>query len=84
MMTQVVLENINPAVLDKLQVLAQSHNRSLEDEVKAILENFVDAELVNQESTQVQAWAKIDAARHRHLGKSFSDSVELLHEDRNY
>ncbi|MDP5017638.1 hypothetical protein FJR11_07115 [Anabaena sp. UHCC 0187] len=83
MTAQVVLGNINPNVLEKLQVLAQSHNRSLEDEVNIILENFVQAELVNQESAKAQAWAKIDTARQRHLGKTFSDSVELLREDRN-
>ena len=83
MTTQVVLGNINPVVLQKLQGLAQSHNRSLEDEVKAILENFVEAELVTQESAKAQGWAKIYAARQRHLGKTFSDSVELLREDRN-
>jgi len=83
MTTQVVLGNINPVVLEKLQGLAQSHNRSLEDEVKTILENFVEAELVNQESATAQAWGKIDIARQRHLGKIFSDSVELLREDRN-
>ena len=83
MTTQVVLGNINPVVLEKLQGLAQSHNRSLEDEVKTILENFVEAELVNQESVTAQAWKKIDIPRQRHLGKIFSDSVELLREDRN-
>ncbi|GCL37382.1 MAG: hypothetical protein VKL60_21655 [Sphaerospermopsis sp.] len=83
MTTQVVLGNINPSVLEKLQVLAQRHNRTLEDEVKAILENFVEDKLVTQESEQAQAWAKIDAARQRHFGKTFSDSVELLREDRN-
>jgi plasmid stability protein len=83
MTTQVVLGNINPVVLQKLQGLAQSHNRSLEDEVKTILENFVEAELVNQESVTAQGWEKIDIARQRHLGKIFSDSVELLREDRN-
>ncbi|MBD2693546.1 FitA-like ribbon-helix-helix domain-containing protein [Anabaena catenula] len=83
MTTQVVLGNINPAVLEKLQGLAQRHNRSLEDEVKAILENFVEAELVNQDLAKAQAWAKIDTARQRYLGKTFSDSVELLREDRN-
>jgi plasmid stability protein len=83
MTTQVVLGNINPSVLEKLQILAQRHNRTLEDEVKAILENFVEDKLVTQEPEQTQAWAKIDAARQRHLGKNFSDSVELLREDRN-
>ncbi|MTJ08996.1 MULTISPECIES: hypothetical protein [unclassified Anabaena] len=83
MTTQVILGNINPAVLEKLQGLAQRHNRSLEDEVNIILENFVQAELVNQESAKAQAWAKVDTARQRHLDKTFSDSVELLREDRN-
>lgn len=46
-MSQVVLENLNPTVLEKLQILAQRHNRSLEDEIKAILEQITRNEIVD-------------------------------------
>lgn len=78
MTNQVVLENINPVVLEKLQVLAQKHNRSLEDEVKAILESVIESKDV-----KVDPWVRVNEARQRHAGRIFSDSVELLREDRN-
>ncbi|MGA9379795.1 MAG: hypothetical protein WBV73_13615 [Phormidium sp.] len=108
-MTQVVLENINPDVLEKIRSLAQKHNRSLEDEIKTILaqataeipaqpsvratfreklaearqRHAADTEAVEKREINVsQAWSKIDEARQRHAGKIFSDSVELLREDR--
>lgn len=82
-MTQVVLENLNPAVIEKLQVLAFRHNRSLEDEIKAILEQVSMASEVDQKAATKEAWSRIDSARMRHAGQTFSDSVELLREDRN-
>ncbi|MBE9167708.1 hypothetical protein IQ238_09310 [Pleurocapsales cyanobacterium LEGE 06147] len=97
-MNQLLLENINPVVLERLQILAQQHNRSLEDEIKAILEQVASTAIVEQQteskshglpyedshvSSFSQAWAKIEAARQRHEGKIFSDSTELLREDRS-
>jgi antitoxin FitA len=83
-MTQIVLENINPDVLEKIRSLAQKHNRSLEDEIKTILAQAAKTEAVEKREINIsQAWSKIDEARQRHAGKIFSDSVELLREDRN-
>lgn len=58
-MSQVVLENLNPTVLEKLQILAQRHNRSLEDEIKAILEQITRNEIVDKKSAFDQAWKKL-------------------------
>ena len=43
-MNQIVLENVNSTLVEKLQVLAQKHNRSLEDEIKAIIAQVAEAE----------------------------------------
>ena len=83
-MTQIVLDNINPDVLDKIRNLAQKNNRTLEDEIKTILAQAAETEAVEKREINIsQAWSKIDEARQRHAGKIFSDSVELLREDRN-
>ena len=83
-MTQIVLDNINPDVIEKIRNLAQKHNRSLEDEIKTILAQAAETEAVEKREINIsQAWSKIDEARQRHAGKIFSDSVELLREDRN-
>ncbi len=44
-MTQVILDNINPLILEKLQILATQNNLSLSDEIKAILEQVTVAEV---------------------------------------
>lgn len=82
-MTQVILPNLNPLIIEQLQILAKEHNRSLPDEITAILEEVVPAEVIAKKVAREAAWSKIDAARKRHQGQTFSDSVELLQEDRN-
>ncbi len=82
-MNQIVLENVNPTLVEKLQILAQKHNRSLEEEIKAIISQVAEAEIIEQKDTIATGWAKIEEARQRHSGQFFSDSVEILREDRN-
>lgn len=82
-MTQVVLEDLDPIVIEKLQVLAQRHNRSLEEEVKAILEQVAEAEITSQAERRTAFRERLNQARLRHGNQVFSDSVELLREDRN-
>jgi len=81
-MTQIVLDNINPDVLEKIRDLAQKHNHSLEDEIKTILAQAT-AEIPAQPSVRATFREKLAEARQRHGNQLFSDSVELLREDRN-
>lgn len=81
-MTQIVLDNINPEVLEKIRNLAQKHNRSLEDEIKTILAQAT-AEIPSQSSVRASFRDRLLEARQRHGNQLFSDSVELLREDRN-
>ncbi|MEA5617070.1 hypothetical protein VB711_04335 [Cronbergia sp. UHCC 0137] len=41
-MTQVILKQLNPIVIEKLKRLAQSHQRTLEEEITSILENVTE------------------------------------------
>lgn len=41
-MTQVILEKLNPIVIQKLKHLAQSHQRTLEEEITFILEDVTE------------------------------------------
>jgi len=43
-MTQVILKQLNPIVLEKLKRLAQSHQRTLEEEITSILEDVAEKE----------------------------------------
>ena len=81
-MNQIILENINPDVLEKIRNLAQKHNRSLEDEIKTILAQAT-AEIPGQPSVRASFRDRLLEARQRHGNQLFSDSVELLREDRN-
>ena len=43
-MTQVILKRLNPIVIEKLKRLAQSHQRTLEEEITSILEDLAEKE----------------------------------------
>ncbi|MDB9447686.1 hypothetical protein NWP21_06210 [Anabaenopsis sp. FSS-46] len=43
-MTQVILKRLNPIVIEKLKRLAQSHQRTLEEEITSILEDVAEKE----------------------------------------
>ena len=75
-MAQVLVRQLDNKVVARLKKRAKEHGRSLQSEVKTILEEAVpDYE---------QAWKRIDALRSRlkRSGRTFSDSTELIREDR--
>lgn len=82
-MTQILIQDLDPTVADKLKIRAGKHGRSLEAEVKAILEAAAEAEAVEKATTRLEGWEAIDRARAKYAGRTFSDSAELLREDRN-
>ncbi|MEA5533745.1 Arc family DNA-binding protein [Crocosphaera sp. XPORK-15E] len=69
-----------------IQKRAEKQGHSLNDEIVTLLMTYflepVTAFEDTQTTTSETAWAKIDEARNRHTGQSFSDSAELLREDR--
>lgn len=81
-MNQLIIENLDPKLTEKLLRLARQHDRTVEAEVKAILEAATEAEAVKQQAIAAQSWEKIEGARAKYAGRTFSDSVELLREDR--
>lgn len=76
-MAQVLVRELSDQVVKRLKKRAKEHGRSLQAEVKTILEEAVpDYE---------QAWKRIDTLREklRQSGKTFSDSADLIREDRD-
>ncbi|ULA62893.1 MAG: Arc family DNA-binding protein [Nitrospira sp.] len=75
-MAQVLVRQLDGKIVERLKKRAKEHGRSLQSEVKTILEDAVpDYE---------GAWKRIEGLRKR-LGKSgrtFSDSAALIREDR--
>jgi len=75
-MAQVLVRGLDDTVIERLKQRAESHHRSLEAELREILE---------QVSLQVDVATARDLAdriRHRLEGRPHSDSAELIREDR--
>ena len=76
-MAQVLVRQLSDQVVNRLKKRAKEQGRSLQAEVKTILEEAVpDYE---------QAWKRIDTLRDKlkRSGKAFSDSADLIREDRD-
>jgi antitoxin FitA len=76
-MAQVLVRQLNDKVVDRLKKRAKEHGRSLQSEVKTILEEAVpDYE---------RAWKRIDSLRLRlkGSGRKFGNSADLIREDRD-
>ncbi|GJL56681.1 MAG: hypothetical protein NPIRA02_38130 [Nitrospirales bacterium] len=75
-MAQVLVRQLNEQVVERLKKRAREHGRSLQSEVKTILEEAVpDYEA---------AWKRIERFRKRlkESGRQFSDSADLIRQDR--
>jgi plasmid stability protein len=59
-MAQLLIRNLDEETINSLKGLAKKHNRSLQGEVKLVLEGYAS----------------------RFAGRTFSDSAELVREDR--
>ena len=76
-MAQVLVRQLDDKVVDRLKKRAKEHGRSLQSEVKTILEDAVpDYE---------RAWKRIDSLRLRlkRSSRKFSNSADLIREDRD-
>ena len=76
-MAQVLVRQLNDKVVDRLKKRAKEHGRSLQSEMKTILEDAVpDYE---------RAWKRIDSFRLRlkRSSRKFTNSADLIREDRD-
>ena len=74
-MAQILIRNIDENVVDRLKKRAALHRRSLQAEVKIILEQTDHLDMAS--SLKVA-----DRIRKKLKGRPVTDSVELLREDR--
>jgi plasmid stability protein len=75
-MASVLIRDLDPAVVDRLKARAEENGRSLQKELKALLERAA------AEATWAEARADIARVRKRFAGRQFSDSAELVREER--
>jgi antitoxin FitA len=74
-MGQVLVRNLPAEVVKKLKSRAKQHRRSLQEELKDILEQAAEH---NVKGVQ----AKINKVRKLFAGRKFSDSSDLIRQDR--
>ncbi len=74
-MGQVLVRNLSTEVVQKLKSRAEQHRRSLQEELKDILE-----QAARQNAKDVQA--KVNQVRKLFAGRKFSDSSDLIRQDR--
>lgn len=77
-MAQVLVRNLNDRVVARLKKRAKTRGRSLQAEVKTILEEAA-------KDVPEDFWKEADRIRKQlgHSGRKFSDSAALVREDRD-
>jgi antitoxin FitA len=78
-MAQILVRSLDDALVTRLKERARENHRSLQGEVKAILEEAA------AQATNAEVEAILDRwQRHwKERGKTFSESAELIREDRD-
>lgn len=76
-MTQMLVRDLPPEVVGRLKERARSNGRSLQKEVRAILEGAAETYTMTEAREVTGRWQE------RFAGRKFSDSAELIREDRD-
>ncbi|HEV3164996.1 MAG TPA: Arc family DNA-binding protein [Isosphaeraceae bacterium] len=76
-MAQVLVRDLDEEVVERLKARARAHSRSLEGELRVVLEQAARSYV---DMTAIRAGA--DEIRRQLQGRSHTDSTELLAEDR--
>jgi plasmid stability protein len=76
-MAQLLVRDLDPAVVARLKEKARPNQRSLQGELKAILEEAA------ARATRDEALAMIDKWQRKWGGRVFSDSTQMIREDRD-
>lgn len=75
-MAQILVRNIDDGVVERLKARARTNNRSLEAEVRQILEQSAKFDLSQARQIVMERRKKLQ-------GRKFTDSVDLIREDRD-
>ncbi len=75
-MAHILVRDLDSETIERLKARAKGHRRSLQGEVKRILEDAATLSVVETRSL-------VEQVRARFAGKAFMDSAELIREDRD-
>jgi antitoxin FitA len=82
-MAQILVENLDPVILEKLETLAKQHGRSLQEELKHILQQASEKSIHSYSSSDMtKAREAAFRIRQQLASVSHTDSTELMREDR--
>lgn len=79
-MAQLILNDLDPTMLEKLKIRAAKHQRSLEDELKVILQEAIETEQIAKMTAFREQAAQMQQAL---SGRVHTDSAKLVREDRD-
>jgi antitoxin FitA len=75
-MAQIIVRNLDDAIVERLKARARTNERSLEAEVRLILEQTARVDMAQARQIVMERRKKLQ-------GKEFVESLELIHEDRD-
>ncbi len=75
-MAHLLVRDLDQGTIDRLKARAKRHRRSLQGEVKLILEETATRSVMDAQAIAEQVRARL-------AGRGFSDSAELIREDRD-
>lgn len=78
MSKNILVRNIDEKTLDKLKAKAEANNKSLQEELKTLLESHAGPDI-----EEVRAMARESIRKYKAEGKMFPDSTEEIRKDRN-
>jgi len=78
-MAQILVRKLDEEVVKRLKERASENGRSLEAEVRVILEEAANSSQLDMETAR----RRIDELRRRFKGRKFPDTVELIREGRD-
>ncbi len=76
-MAQILVRDLDADAVERLKERARRHGRSLQKEAKAILEDAASRYTMERARRVAEQWHE------RLAGRTFSDSAELIREDRD-
>jgi plasmid stability protein len=78
-MPSILVRDLEKDVVNQLKKAAREHGRSLQAEVKSLIHDAV----LRQPITMDEFWKRAEAIRKRTRGRTKTDSVDLVREDRD-
>ncbi len=76
-MSQVLVRQVDTTTIERLKLRARGNNRSLEAELRIVLRDAA-----NESYTSRDVMAEVARVRELFAGRAFTDSADLLREDR--